>query len=229
MDILNTPIFGFTLTIVAYLIGLVISKKVKFTLFNPLIIATILIIVLLSLFKIDYEVYNKGGSIVTFFLGPATVVLAVPLYKQIDNFLKNGIPVLGGIVVGSIVSIVAIIYLSKFIGLDRVLNLSLVPKSTTTAISQGISGQIGGIPSISVAATVITGVSGNVMGAWLFKIFKISDEIARGVAFGTGAHAIGTAKAMEEGEIQGAMASLSIGLMGLVTVFLAPLIVRLLL
>lgn len=228
MDILNSPIFGFLITIVAFQIGLFINKKTKMALFNPLIIAIGLIIIVLSVFKIDYEVYNQGGSIISFFLGPATVVLAIPLYKKIQKLKESGFSVVGGIVVGSIISIVSIFYLSKAFGLVETIKLSLVPKSVTAAISKEISSQIGGISALTVAVTVLTGITGNVIGPYIIKFLGIKDEVAQGVAMGTASHAIGTAKAMELGEVQGAMSSLAISIAGLATVFLVPWLIQIL-
>lgn len=228
MDYLDTPIFGFVISIIAFQIGLFINKKTKKAIFNPLIIAIGLIIILLSYFDIDYEIYNKGGSIINFFLGPATVVLAIPLYKQIDRLKSSGIPVLLGIIVGCITSVVSIFYLGKAFGLNGPVFVSLIPKSVTAAISKEISAQIGGIPALTVAVTVLTGITGNVIGPYVCKLFRIHDEVAVGIAMGTSSHAIGTAKAMELGEVQGAMGSLAISVAGLLTVFLAPWLLKIL-
>ncbi|WMM24519.1 LrgB family protein [Tissierella sp. MB52-C2] len=228
MVYLDTPIFGFVISIIAFQIGLFINKKTKKAIFNPLIIAIGLIIILLTYLNIDYEVYNKGGSIITFFLGPATVVLAVPLYKQIERLKSSGISVLLGIIVGCITSIISIFYLSKMFGLTESVSVSLIPKSVTAAISREISAQIGGIPALTVAVTVLTGITGNVIGPYVCKLFGIRDEVAMGIAMGTASHAIGTAKAMELGEVQGAMGSLAISVAGLITVFLTPWLLQIL-
>lgn len=228
MVYLDTPIFGFVISIIAFQIGLFINKKTKKAIFNPLIIAIGLIIILLTYLNIDYEVYNKGGSIITFFLGPATVVLAVPLYKQIERLKSSGISVLLGIIVGCITSIISIFYLSKIFGLTESVSVSLIPKSVTAAISREISAQIGGIPALTVAVTVLTGITGNVIGPYVCKLFGIRDEVAMGIAMGTASHAIGTAKAMELGEVQGAMGSLAISVAGLITVFLTPWLLQIL-
>lgn len=225
MEYLNTPIFGFAISLIAFEIGLYINKKTKLSILNPLIISIGIIIMFLLYFDIEYEVYNRGGSIISFFLGPATVILAVPLYKQIEKLKANGIIILIGIVVGSLVGILSIIYLGKLFGLDRSIILSLAPKSATAAISMEVSKQIGGIPALTVAATVLTGITGNVIGVPIYKLFKIKDEIASGIALGTVSYAIGTAKAIELGEVQGGMSSLAISVAGLVTVFLVPLLV----
>ena len=226
MQYIDTPVFGFVITIVSLQIGNYISKKTKAAILNPLFIAIGLIMSLLILFDIDYEIYNKGGSLITFFVGPATVALAVPLYRQIKILKGNSIPIIIGIIVGTMVSIISIIYLSKLFGLDQTFLISLVPKSSTTAISQEVSAQIGGIPALSIAATIVTGITGYIFCPYIFKIFRIKDKIAIGIALGTISHASGTAKAMELGEIEGAMASLAIGLAGLATVLLAPWIIN---
>lgn len=226
MTFLDTPIFGFTATFIAFQAGLYINKKFKKAIFNPLIIAITLLIVTLSVFNIDYDTYNKGGSIITFFLGPATVVLAVPLYRQIENLKKNSLPILVGIFVGTITSIVSVIILSRIFGLSQIAILSLIPKSATTAISQEVSNQIGGIPALTIAATAVTGLSGNIMGPSICKAFKITDDTAVGISLGTISHVVGTAKAIEMGETQGAMGSLAVGAAGLATVFLAPWLLK---
>lgn len=229
MEFLDTPIFGLLLSILAFEVGLFINKKTKLPILNPLIIGIGLIIGFLLAFDIDYEVYNKGRSVISFFLGPATVSLAIPLYKQIEKLKENGVPVIVGILAGCIVAVGIVIYLGKIFGLDEVLILSLAPKSATAAISSEISKQIGGLPSLTVAVTVLTGITGNVLGPYICKLFKIKDEVAVGIGMGTASHAIGTAKAMELGEVQGAMSSLAISVTALLTVFIAPLLVKILL
>lgn len=225
MEYLDTPLFGFAISFIAFELGLYINRKTKISIFNPLIISISLIIAFLLYFDIEYDVYNKGGSIISFFFGPATVVLAVPLYKQIEKLRTNGITILIGIIAGTLVGIFSVLYLGKLFGLDDSIIFSLVPKSSTTAISTEISKQIGGIPALTVAATVLTGIIGNVIGVPIYKLFRIKDEVASGVGFGTASHAIGTAKAIELGEVQGGMSSLAISVAGLVTVFLVPWLV----
>ncbi len=228
MELLNTPVFGILLSIVSFEIGGIIYKRTKLAVFNPLFVSIILSIVFLLSFNIDVEVYEKGGSFINFFLGPATVLLAVPLYKQIDLLKSNLIPILGGILAGSLTAIVSVWALSTLFGIDRALVLSMIPKSVTTPIGIEISNQIGGISSITVMSIIITGNVGVVMAGSLFRALRIEDEVAVGIAYGTAAHALGTSRAMEIGEKQGAMSSLSIGIAGLITVFIAPLLIILL-
>ncbi|WP_246579226.1 LrgB family protein [Alkaliphilus flagellatus] len=228
MELLNTPVFGILLSIISFEIGGIIYKRTKLAVFNPLFVSIILSIVFLLYFNIDVEVYEKGGSFINFFLGPATVILAVPLYKQIDLLKSNLIPILGGILAGSLTAIVSVWVLSTLFGIDRVLVLSMIPKSVTTPIGIEISNQIGGISSITVMSIIITGNVGVVMAGFLFRALRIEDEVAVGIAYGTAAHALGTSRAMEIGEKQGAMSSLSIGVAGLITVLIAPLLIILL-
>lgn len=229
MEYLNTPFFGFFISIIAFQIGLFINKKTKSSLFNPLIIAIVLIILFLLIFKIDYEVYALGGSIISFFIAPATVVLAVPLYRQIDKLKENSLPILVGIGLGSIIAVLSVIYLGKLFKLDRIIILSLIPKSVTTAISMEISRGIGGIPALTMAGTVVAGISGNIMGPAICKLFRIKDETSIGLGIGTASHAVGTAKAMELGETEGAMSSIAIGVAGIITVLIVPWVVKILL
>ena len=224
---LDTPIFGILISIITFEIGLFINRKTKIAILNPMLISVTLIISFLLYFDIDYEIYEKGGSIITFFLGPATVVLVVPLYRQIEKLKKSGIPILVGILVGAFTAIVSTYFLSKLFGLEENIVLSLVPRSVTAAISIEISKEIGGIPSLTVAATTLTGIVGSILGPYIYKIIGIEDETAQGVGLGCGAHALGTAKAMELGETQGGMGSLSISVAGLITVFLAPWLMKL--
>lgn len=222
----ETPIFGIAITIIAFYFSLYISKRFKLSILNPVLVSTIIIIGFLMLFKIDYSIYNQGGSLITFFLGPATVVLAVPLFNQINLLKKHLLPILIGIFSGCVVGIVSIIGLSKLFKLDKNLILSLIPKSTTSAIAIDISKEIGGNQSLTVIFVVMTGVIGYIIVEKILDIFKINNKIAKGIAIGTSSHATGTAKAMELGEVEGAMSSLAIGVAGLITVFLAPMIIR---
>lgn len=224
MQYVDTPLFGVGISILAYTLSSYIAKRVRIKILNPLLLTMIFIVSLLLLFNIDYDVYNKGGHLITFFLGPATVVLAVPLYKQIHLLKANFFPILIGVLSGSIAGILSIFVLGRILGLDLILISSLIPKSTTTPIAMEISTLLGGNSSLTVTFVVITGLSGYIIGEKVLEVFKIKDPIARGIALGTSAHALGTAKAMEMGEVEGAMSSLSIGLAGIVTVFLVPVL-----
>ena len=223
MEILTENIlFGIIISLLAFEAGLLIYKKTKFTLFNPLLIAIALVISFLLIFKIDVDVYNKGGQFINMFLGPATVVLAVPLYKQFHLLKKHLLPILIGILIGSSIGISSVILLANIFGLDKVLTISLLSKSVTTPIGIEITNQLGGLAPVTVLSIVISGIIGSIIGPLLCKKFKINDKVAIGIAIGTASHAVGTSKALELGETEGAMSSLSIGIAGIMTVFLAP-------
>lgn len=223
----DNVLFGVVLSLAAFEIGLFINRKTKIAILNPLLIAIALVIGFLTAFNIDFDTYNNGGKFINMFLGPSTVVLAVPLYKQIDLLKKNSKAILAGVFLGSFIGICLIIGISYLLGLDTTLIKSLIPKSVTTPIGISISSQIGGITAVTVLAIIITGVMGAVFGPAVCKLFKIEDSIAVGIAIGTASHAVGTTKALELGEIEGAMSSLSIGVAGIMTVVLAPLILNL--
>lgn len=224
MDVFtNNMFFGIFISLVAFEIGLFIYKKTKFPLFNPLLIASIIIIAFLKIFNIDFDTYNRGGQFINIFLGPATIVLAVPLYKNLPLLKKNFLPIFIGILVGSLVSILSVISISIFLGLDNSLTISLLSKSVTTPIGIEITNSLGGVSSITVLAIVLSGIIGAVVGPTVFKILRINHPIAKGVSLGTASHAVGTSKALEIGETEGAMSSLSIGVAGIITVFLAPI------
>lgn len=223
-SIITSPAFGVLISIAAYLIGCVIKEKFKFPIFNPLLIAIIILIAVLSGFNIEYNDYNKGGEIISFFLAPATIALALPLYKKFSLFKKNALPILVGILCGVISGILSVIVLAKAFNLSNELVESLIPKSITTPIGMALSEQLGGLPSITVVAIIVTGILGSIIGPFLNKILKINDKVAMGIAMGNSSHAVGTARAMELGEIEGAMSSLTIAISGIATVVLAPLL-----
>ena len=219
----NNMFFGIFISLIAFEIGLFIYKKTKLPIFNPLLTATILIICFLKIFNIDFDTYNNGGQFINIFLGPATIVLAVPLYKKLNLLKENFLPIFSGILVGSLVSVLSVISIATFLGLDNSLTVSLLSKSVTTPIGIEITNSLGGSSSITVLAIVLSGIICAIVGPTVFKVLKINNPISRGVSLGTASHAVGTSKALEIGEQEGAMSSLSIGVAGIVTVFLAPL------
>lgn len=227
-ELIRTPLFGLLLSLLAYEFGILIYRKTHSQLFNPLFIGILATILVLLSFNIPLEDYSKGGSIITFFLGPATVILAVPLFKQLHILKKHFLPIMVGISLGSLFSVVFVAFLMRLFKLDEVLVISMLPKSVTTPIGLEISKSMGGIPEVSVAAIVLTGIIGAIVAPFTLKCFKITNPVAKGIAIGTSSHAVGTTKALEMGEVEGAMSSLSIGIAGLVTVFLAPLLYSLL-
>lgn len=226
-ELIKSPILGVLISLVCYMFGQYISKKTKVAIFNPLLIAITLVVLILLFFKIPLDTYNNGGRIISFFLAPATVILAVPLYNKLNNLKEFAFPVLIGIFVGSVAGILTVIILGNLLHLDKTLILSLIPKSVTTPIGIELSARINGIPSITVSAIIITGIIGAVFSPMILKAFKIDNKIAVGISIGTSAHALGTTKAVELGETEGAMSGLSIGVAGIITVIVTPIIINL--
>ena len=210
--------FGVAVSIAAYEAGSLLKKKYHSALLNPLLLSVAATIVLLVLFRIDYDTYYEGAKYLSYLLTPATVCLAIPMYEQLELLKKNLKAVMVGIISGVLMSLGCILVMAIVFGLNHETYVTLLPKSITTAIGMGVSEELGGYVTITVATIVITGVLGNIIGEGLCKLFHIEEPIAKGVALGTASHAIGTARAMEMGEIEGAMASLSIAVAGLLTV-----------
>lgn len=210
-------------SLVSYGIGNWLKCKFKVGLLNPLLVSIVFTILFLFVSGISYETYNDGAKILTWLLTPATVSLAIPLYEQWELLKNNAKAVMAGIFAGVITSLVTVLLLSIALGLSHEEYVTLLPKSITTAIGMGVSEELGGYVTITVAVIVITGVLGNILGEFICKIFRIKEPISKGLAFGTASHAIGTAKAMEIGEIEGAMSSLSIAVAGILTVLLATI------
>ena len=227
-DMLTDSIFfGAVISLAAYEGGLLLKKKFKLAVLNPLLIGTICAMAILSLLDVEYSQYNESASYISYLLTPATVCLAVPLYRQL-TLLKNNIKaVAGGIASGVLASLVSVFLLARLFGLDHEQYVTLLPKSITTAIGLGLSEELGGIPTITVAVIIVTGILGNMIAEFIYKLFHIEEPVAKGLALGTASHAIGTAKAMEMGEIEGAMSSLAIAVAGLVTVIGASLFANL--
>lgn len=223
-ELINTPYFGLIISILTFELGIYLNQKTKLSLFNPLLVSIVLTIFILTSFNIDLEIYNKGGDLLSFFLGPATVILAVPLYHKIELLKANYKAILIGISTGTLTGILTIIYLTKLFNLNLGLSLALIPKSVTTPIGMEISKQIGGITAITIAASITTGILGSIIGPFICKLFGIENKVAVGVAIGTSSHAVGTARAIEIGETEGAMSGLAIGIAGLITVFLVPIL-----
>ncbi len=221
--ICNSAYFGFVISVLAFYIGTLLKKKFKWAILNPILIAMLLIIGILLLFDIDYASYQIGAQYISYMLTPATVCLAIPLYRQLELLQKNIVAVLVSIFAGVIASLGSIFLLSLLFRLTPEQYVTLLPKSITTAIGMSLSGELGGIPNITMASIILTGILGNATAELVCKIFCIKHPIAVGLAIGTASHAVGTAKAMELGEIQGAMSSLSIAVAGLMTVVAASI------
>lgn len=219
----NSVTMGVVLSFLAYEIGVYIKTKTQKNIFNPLLISIVIVIVVLLIFDIDYDSYNQSAKYISYLLTPATVSLAIPLYRQLDLLKQNFISIIIGILSGVLTSLVSILGMSMAFRLTHKEYITLLPKSITTAIGMGVSEELGGYITITIVVIIITGILGNMIGAFACKLFRIKNSISRGLALGTSSHAIGTTKAMEMGEIEGAMSSLSIVVAGLLTVLLASI------
>ena len=225
---LDSAFAGVTISLLTYMIGMALKKKFHSGILNPLLLSIAVTIVLLISAGVDYDTYNEGAKYLSWLLTPATVCLAIPLYEQLELLKKNWAAVAAGIVSGVLTSLATVFVLALLFGLNHQEYVTLLPKSITTAIGMGVSEELGGYVTITVAVIVITGVLGNILGELVCRIFGIKEPIAKGLALGTSAHAIGTAKAMELGEIEGAMSSLCIAVAGVITVVGASIFANLL-
>lgn len=225
-NVLNTPIFGIVLTVLFFNIAVYIQKKTKNPAFNPLLISILGIIICLNIFKIPYENYKIGADAINYFLGPITIVLAVPLYRQFELLKKYKLEILIGITCGVIVSFISIVSIGKLFNTSTEIINSLIPKSITSPMGISLANTINGIQAVTVVCIILTGILGAIIAPTVFKLGKITNPIAKGVALGTSAHALGTSKAIEMGEVEGAMSGLSIGISGLITVIIVPILIK---
>ena len=214
----NSAYFGVTVSLIGYGAGIMLKKKFKYAFLNPLLISIIFVIGVVTLCGVDYESYENSAQYLSYLLTPATVCLAVPLYQQMTLLRKNLAAGACGILAGVLASLGSVLLLAFLFGLEHDVYVTLLPKSITTAIGMGVSEELGGLVTITVAVIIVTGVIGNVIGEAVCKLFRIYEPIAKGLALGTSSHAIGTAKALEMGEVEGAMSSLAIAVAGLLTV-----------
>jgi putative effector of murein hydrolase len=213
----QSPFFGIVLTVFAYWIGVTIQKKTKLAICNSILIAMLVIWAVLTAFRIPFASYHIGGDFIHLMLGPATTCMAVSIYNKRELLKKNLIPVLAGCFAGVLTSFASIMLMGRLFGLDDTMLISLVPKSVTTPIATAISQDYGGVMSITVAAVIVTGTMGNLTAPFLVKLFRIKDPMAAGLGIGACSHAVGTAKAIEMGETEGALSGLAIGICGIMT------------
>lgn len=218
----NSLFFGVAVSLAAYEVGSLLKKKFKSPLLNPLLISIILVIAILVALDVDYQSYNISAKYLSYLLTPATVCLAIPLYEQIEKLKSNWKAIVAGIVSGIISCVLCVYAFSLIFGLTHEQYVTLLPKSITTAIGMDVSTELGGITTITVAVIIITGVFGNIVGEPICKLFH-TQSLSQRVWEGSSAHAIGTAKAMEMGEVEGAISSLSIAVTGLLTVIAASI------
>lgn len=224
--ILNAPLLGIGLTIFIYLVSEQISSRFSLTLLPPLVTASAILMLLINNFGVfTLDQYNIGAKFIHFLLGPATIALAVPLYKNRATLVKHYPILLIGVLIATVSGIVSIIFISKALGASEIVGLSLIPKSVTTPIAMDISKAIGGIPALTVACVIATGVFGSIIGHKLLKLVGVTNNIAIGLAMGASSHALGTSTCVKHSEVQVAIGSTAIGLVGIATAILAPILI----
>lgn len=223
----NSIFFGVLLCLLSYQAGVFLRQKTKIAAFNPLLISIIIVIFVLVMFNIKFEDFYKGSKYISFLLTPATVALAIPLYSKLALLKSNFKAIMSGLIAGVLTSLVSIFVMSLLFGLSHENYVSMLPKSITTAIGIGVSEELGGVSTITTAVIIVTGVFGNVSADIVYKVFNITNPIAKGIGLGSSAHAIGTSKALEMGETEGAMSSLSIAVAGIITVIFASFFAKL--
>lgn len=216
--VITLSLFGLGLTFAVGVLGIYLKKRIRWSLFNPMLFSIIVIISILAIFDIPYEEYAVGGDLILKMLGPITVVLAVPLYQHHDKLKRHAFAILFGVVIGSLCALVSVYVMSLLVGLDMTLMRSLLPRSITTPIGIAASEMIDALVGLTVLSIVITGIFGAIVSDWVYKRFHIEDPIAKGVALGTSAHAIGTGRGFEYGTLEGAMSGLSIAIAGVATI-----------
>lgn len=225
----TSPLLWLTVTLLAYQLGVWCFQRCGCSqLLNPVLTAVLVLVLLLKLSATDYQTYFRGAQFIHFLLGPATVALAIPLYREIAVIRKSFMPIIVSLFAGSLAAILSAVGIARLLGGERILLLTLSPKSVTTPIAMGISEQIGGLPALTAVAVVLTGITGVVIGDLVLNRMKVHDETARGMAFGIASHGIGTAHAMHKSRVTGAFSALAMALNGLLTALLLPLLVSLL-
>jgi len=217
-DLLFTPLFGLLLTLFVGTLSWYLKRKIRWSLYNPMLFSMLLIIAFLTWAEIPYEAYRAGGDAIMKMLGPITVVLAVPLYQHHEKLKRHAFAILFGIALGSLSALLSVYLFSLLLGLDMSLLKSLLPRSVTTPIGIATSEMIDGLVGLTVISIVITGTFGAIVASWVFKVFRVDEPIAKGVALGTSAHAIGTGRAFELGTLEGAFSGLSIAIAGVSTI-----------
>ena len=224
----GSTMWGVGLTLAAFAVGTLINRVTKKSVCNPLLLGSLVVVAVLTALRIPYAQYKASAAPVSWLLLPATVSLAVPLYEKWDLLRRNAKAILAGIAAGTLTSLASVLLIGWAMGLDHTQFVTLLPKSVTTAISMDVSAELGGIASLTGAVVILTGIVGSLFGEGLFRLLRITDPMAKGVAMGTAAHAIGTSRALEMGETEGAMSGLSIAVAGIMTAILAPVFAGLL-
>jgi predicted murein hydrolase (TIGR00659 family) len=224
----TSTFFGIFITLFFYGTATALKQKIKHPLMNPMLLAIVFTILFLRLFGIEYQAYNNSAKYISYLMTPATVCLAVPLYRQLDTLKKNFKAVMFGITSSVIITMLSVLAFARFFGLSRSSYVTMLPKSITTPIGIGVAEELGGYVAITVASIVISGILGNIFAETVCNVFGIREPVAKGIAIGCSSHALGTVKALEMGEVEGAMSSLSIALAGILTVAAASVFATLL-
>ena len=219
--VFSSPFFGITLSLAAYCIGVMICRRTSLAICNPLLISYLIIIPTLLLAGIPLEWYENGGDLIDMFLSPATAVLALTVYRQRKLVRRHIIAITAGTVAGCVTSITTVYAMCRLLSLDGIVTASLLPKSITTPMAIAVSQSLGGIGPLTVLAVIFTGILGSILAPLMTRVFRIRDEVVQGIAIGASSHAVGTGKAIEMGEIQGAMSSISLVISGILTVLVS--------
>lgn len=222
--LLQSEIFILTLVIGVYLAAMWLFRKTKLNILHPLLVSIPVLAVIIHVLGISYESFEKGSRIISFMLGPTVVVLGYLLYEQLAELKANAVSIITSVFVGCLTGILSVIFIARYFGADRALIASLEPKSVTTPIAMSIAERAGGVPSIAAVVVIVVGIFGGIVGPFILERLGIKSRIARGLALGSAAHGLGTAKAMELGAVEGAISGLAIGEMGIMTAILVPVI-----
>ncbi|HJB84522.1 MAG TPA: LrgB family protein [Candidatus Alistipes merdigallinarum] len=223
-ELINSQIFLLTLTVGVYLGAIQLRRKINCALLHPVFVSILVLIGFIRLTGIEYEHYMQQTQIIDFMLGLSVVALGYILHDQIYNIRGNVISIVMAILIGSAVGIVSVALIARWMGAEPAVVASLEPKSVTTAIALSVSANSGGIPALTSVVVIVVGVFGGIVGPWVLKKIGVESRIAKGLAMGAAAHALGTARAMELGAVEGAISGLAIGLMGLATAVLVPIL-----
>lgn len=224
MDIFRTDLFFILLTVGSYLFSVALARKVKFPLFHPVIVVLVIIISVLKVMGIDFSTYNKGVAAIDFMLGPSVVIIGYFLYDNYIHIKKQLYPIFITMIISALFGVASVFAIAYAMGANREIVASLLPKSVTSPIAIEVSASLGGLPSLAVVVVIIVGIFGASFGPSLLKKSKVSDPMAMGLALGAASHALGTATALEIGEVEGALSGLAIGLMGVFTAIWAPIL-----
>lgn len=220
-----SPLLSLTMTLIAYQLALAIHRRSgRRAIVNPVLLSIVMLVTLLELTGTDYQTYFQGAQFVHFLLGPATVALAIPLYRQFDKVRRSWRAVAASLLAGSLTAIASALALAALFGIDHASMVALAPKSVTAPVAMGIAEKLGGLPSLTAVFVIVTGILGASLGPVLLDLMGVEDERARGFSMGTASHGIGTARALQESEVAGAFSGLAMGLNALATAILLPLV-----